>query len=59
MVELLLQHGADPLIKLRSGLHPLEVVNMNTENGIKDCGSQKNFHFFRNFFRKIFSDVFV
>ena len=39
MVELLLKHGADPLIKLRSGLHPLEVVNMNTENGIKDRGS--------------------
>jgi len=38
MVELLLKHGADPLIKLRSGLHPLEVVNMNTENGIKDGG---------------------
>ena len=42
MVELLLKHGADPLIKLRSGLHPLEVVNMNTENGIKD-GDLRNF----------------
>ena len=55
MVELLLQHGADPLIKLRSGLHPLEVVNMNTENGIKDCGSQKKvFIFFSQFFSQNF-----
>ena len=42
MVELLLEHGADPLIKLRSGLHPLEVVNMHTDNGIK-AGTNKIF----------------
>lgn len=35
MVKLLLDNGADPLIKLRSGLHPLEMINDQTENGIK------------------------
>ena len=57
MVELLLQHGADPLIKLRSGLHPLEVVALNTENGIKASGprvSAFSMFFSMNFSMKIF-----
>ena len=37
MVKLLLDHGADPLIKTRSGYHPLEVLDENDpyDNAIK------------------------
>lgn len=34
MVETLLEHGADPLLKTRSGYHPLEICDENTNEGL-------------------------
>jgi ATP-dependent Clp protease ATP-binding subunit ClpB len=34
-VKVLLDHGADPLIKTRSGYHPLEAVDETTDEGLK------------------------